>query len=88
MLNGMYSSYINDDNAANAYFLKAITAGKNSDEQSDLSYTHLEYSKFLTKIKNYKEAYKHLVRFNEITAELEPLGWFGRIYHMTQMLQT
>ncbi|MCP2029059.1 signal transduction histidine kinase/CheY-like chemotaxis protein [Flavobacterium sp. HSC-32F16] len=70
MLNGMYSSYINDDNAANAYFLKAITAGKNSDEQSDLSYTHLEYSKFLTKIKNYKEAYKHLVRFNEITAEL------------------
>ncbi len=70
MLNGMYSSYKNENTAANSYFLKAIAAGENSDEKSDLSYTHLEYSKFLTKIKNYKEAYKHLVKFNEITEEL------------------
>lgn len=70
MLNGMYSSYKNENSAANSYFLKAITAGQNTDEQSDLSFTHLEYSKFLTKIKNYKEAYKHLVKFNEITEEL------------------
>ena len=70
MLNGMYSSYKNENSAANSYFLKAIAAGENSDEKSDLSYTHLEYSKFLTKIKNYKEAYKHLVKFNEITEEL------------------
>ncbi len=70
MLNGMYSSYKNENSAANSYFLKAIAAGENSDEKSDLSYTHLEYSKFLTKIRNYKEAYKHLVKFNEITEEL------------------
>ncbi|WP_433812696.1 response regulator [Flavobacterium johnsoniae] len=70
MLNGMYSSYKNENTAANTYFLKAIAAGENSDEKSDLSYTHLEYSKFLTKIRNYKEAYKHLVKFNEITEEL------------------
>jgi len=70
MLNGMYSNFINANDAANAYFLKAITAGKNSSEQSDLSYAHLEYSKFLTKIKNYKEAYKHLILYNEITEEL------------------
>ncbi|OIV39565.1 hybrid sensor histidine kinase/response regulator [Flavobacterium johnsoniae] len=70
MLNGMYANFIDADDAANSYFLKAIAAGKNSDEQSDLSYAHLEYSKFLTKIKNYKEAYKHLVLFNEITEEL------------------
>ncbi|WDF58312.1 response regulator [Flavobacterium sp. KACC 22758] len=70
MLNGMYSSYKNENTAANSYFLKAIAAGENSDEKSDLSYTHLEYSKFLTKVKNYKEAYKHLVKFNEITEEL------------------
>ena len=70
MLNGMYSSYKNENSAANSYFIKAIAAGQNTDEQSDLSYTHLEYSKFLTKIKNYKDAYKHLIKFNEITEEL------------------
>ena len=70
MLNGMYASYINDEAAAERFFTKAIAAGKNSDEQSDLSYAHLEYSKFLTKTKKYKEAYDHLIAFNTITEEL------------------
>ena len=70
MLNGMYSSYHADIDIAAKYFLRAIELGKNSDEQSDLSYAHLEYSKFLTKNKRYKEAYENLLAFNKITAEL------------------
>ncbi|MFH6999661.1 response regulator [Flavobacterium sp. FlaQc-57] len=70
MLNGMYFSDRNDYNAANAYFVKAIAAGKNNDEKSDLSYAHLEYSKFLSKVKKYEEAYKNLAASNRITEEL------------------
>jgi len=67
MLNGMYSGYSDDYKTANAFFIKAIQAGENSDEKSDLSYAHLEYSKFLFKIKKYKEAYENLSAFNKIT---------------------
>ncbi|WPO78660.1 response regulator [Flavobacterium sp. KACC 22761] len=70
MLNGMYSSFKNENDTANAYFLSAIAAGKNGDEKSDLSYAHLEYSKFLLKIKKYKEAYENLTLYNQITEEL------------------
>ncbi|MDR7372247.1 response regulator [Flavobacterium aquidurense] len=70
MLTGMYANYRNENDAANAYFLSAIKAGENGEEQSDLSYAHLEYSKFLTKIKKYKEAYEHLTAYNQITEEL------------------
>jgi signal transduction histidine kinase/response regulator RpfG family c-di-GMP phosphodiesterase len=70
MLNGMYSSYFNNNDTANAYFLSAIAAGQNSEEKSDLSYAHLEYSKFLTKTKKFKEAYDNLTAYNQITEEL------------------
>ncbi len=70
MLNGMYASYRNENDTANAYFISAIDAGKKSEERSDLSYAHLEYSKFLTKIKKFKEAYDHLTAYNKITEEL------------------
>lgn len=70
MLNGMYASFQNENTAANAYFLNAIEAGKDSEERSDLSYAHLEYSKFLMKVKRYKEAYENLTRYNQITEEL------------------
>ncbi|MHC0441669.1 response regulator [Flavobacterium sp. 3-210] len=70
MLNGMYSSFKNENDTANAYFLSAIAAGENSEEKSDLSYAHLEYSKFLMKIKRYKEAYENLTAYNKITEEL------------------
>lgn len=70
MLKGMYMSYRNDYAAANDFFKKAIAAGKNSEEKSDLSYAHLEYSKFLNKIKKHKQAYENLVLYNEITGEL------------------
>lgn len=70
MLNGMYSSHRNQNDTANAYFKSAIAAGQNSEEKSDLSYAHLEYSKFLTKQKKYKEAYENLTLYNKITEEL------------------
>ena len=70
MLNGMYASYRNENDTANAYFISAINAGKDNEERSDLSYAHLEYSKFLTKIKKFKEAYDHLTLYNKITEEL------------------
>jgi len=70
MLNAMYLNYHNEYEAANAFFIKAIEAGKNSEEKSDLSYAHLEYSKFLLKFKKYKEAYDNLSAYNKITDQL------------------
>jgi len=70
MLNGMYFSHRNDFNKADSFFVKAINAGKNNDERSDLSFAHLEYSKFLTKVKRYEEAYKNLALHNKITEAL------------------
>lgn len=70
MLNGMYSSYRNQYEAANDYFIKAVNAGKKAEEKSDLSFAHLEYSKFLTKNQKYKEAYQELTAYNKITEEL------------------
>ncbi|WP_228515144.1 response regulator [Flavobacterium sp. MR2016-29] len=70
MLNGMYASYTNKNDEANAFFIKAIEVGKTSEEKSDLSYAHLEYSKFLTKIKKYKEAYENLIIFNKMTEDI------------------
>lgn len=70
MLNGMYSSYRNQYETANDYFIKAVNAGKKAEEKSDLSFAHLEYSKFLTKNQKYKEAYQELTAYNKITEEL------------------
>lgn len=70
MLNGLYLSYKNDYKNANLYFKKAVESGKDSDEKSDLSFAHLEYSKFLTKTRKYKEAYENLSAYNKITEDL------------------
>lgn len=70
MLNGMFYSYKNDYKRADTYFKKAIESGKNSDEQSDLSYAYLEYSNFWIKNRKYKEAYENLSHYNKITEEL------------------
>ncbi|MBC7845358.1 MAG: response regulator [Flavobacterium sp.] len=70
MLNGMYSSYKGENKKAEAYFLKAIQLGKNNGSESDLSYSHEEYSKFLLKNRDYKKAYENLVIFNKITEQL------------------
>ncbi|TCN58967.1 response regulator [Flavobacterium circumlabens] len=70
MLNGMYCSHKGDNLKADAYFKKAIELGKTYVEKSDLSFTHLEYSKFLNKIKRDKEAYINLVAYNKITEQI------------------
>jgi two-component system NarL family sensor kinase len=70
MLNGMYYNYKNDNEKASKYFNLAIKYGNSGNEKSDLSYSHLEYSNFLNKIGNYKEAYQNLHLYNKITDEL------------------
>lgn len=70
MLNGMYYNYKNDYSKARFYFEKAIKLGNEGNEKSDLSYSHLEYSKFLLKTGDYKNAYKCLAAYNTITEEL------------------
>ncbi|SHH13650.1 Histidine kinase [Flavobacterium micromati] len=71
MLNGMYQSYQNNIDKAQSYFNNAILLGNEGNEKSDLSYSHLEFSKFLFKNNNYKEAYTHLLIYNAINEELE-----------------
>ncbi|AOZ98343.1 two-component sensor histidine kinase [Flavobacterium commune] len=70
MLNGMYYSHANNPQKAHYYFEKAIELGQKSNEKSDLSFAHQEYSKFLFKIKKFKKAYENLYAYNELTAKL------------------
>ena len=70
MLNGMYYNYKNDPKKATFFFENAIKLGNEGNEKSDLSYSHHEYSKFLLKNGDYKNAYKNLAIFNAITDEL------------------
>ncbi|TRX40871.1 tetratricopeptide repeat-containing hybrid sensor histidine kinase/response regulator [Flavobacterium restrictum] len=71
MLNGMYYGNQGDNKKADFFFLKAIALGNKSNEKADLSYSHQEYSKFLLKNGNYKEAYKNLALYNTITDEFD-----------------
>ncbi|RBN51652.1 tetratricopeptide repeat-containing sensor histidine kinase [Flavobacterium psychrolimnae] len=70
MLNGMYYNYKNEPEKATFFFENAIKHGNEGNEKSDLSYSHHEYSKFLLKNGDYKNAYKNLAIFNAITDEL------------------
>ncbi|MFV8441832.1 response regulator [Flavobacterium sp. LB2P44] len=70
MLNGMYYAYQGKDIKANASFISAIKLGKETNEKSDLSFAHLEYSKFLLNKGNYKKAYENLSKYHEIKEEL------------------
>jgi len=70
MLNGMYYNNQKNNEKTNYFFENAIKLGKKWDEKSDLSYSYLEYSKFLLRIGDYKKAYQNLDCYNTITAEL------------------
>jgi signal transduction histidine kinase len=70
MLNGMFASYKNQTEKANEYFQNAIDFGNSGSEKSDLSYSYLEYSKFLNKINEHQNAYQNLLLYNKITNEL------------------
>lgn len=70
MLNGMYCNYKNDDSKAQFYFEEAIRLGKKLDEKSDLSFSYLEYSKFLLKKKDYKKAYQYLDLYTKLNEQI------------------
>ncbi|WP_348822237.1 ATP-binding response regulator [Flavobacterium aestuarii] len=70
MLNGMYYNFKNDDLKAGLYFNEAIRLGEKLNEKSDLSYAHLEYSKLLLKLKDYKKAYEHLDAYTRLNEDI------------------
>lgn len=70
MFNGIYHNFRNEDNLADAFFTKAIKAGKDNTQKSDLAFAHLEYSRFLTKKNRLKEAYENLSMYTKLTDEL------------------
>ncbi|AYN04609.1 two-component sensor histidine kinase [Flavobacterium sp. 140616W15] len=70
MLNGMYYNHANKNQKADLFFKKAIEYGHQGNEKSDLSFTYLEYSKFLSKIGNDKDAYKNLALYHVLNEEL------------------
>ncbi|REG99588.1 tetratricopeptide repeat-containing hybrid sensor histidine kinase/response regulator [Flavobacterium aquicola] len=70
MLNGMYYNFKNEDSTADFYFREAIWLGNDKQGKSDLSYSHLEYSKLLMKLKDYKNAYDHLEIYTRLNDEL------------------
>ncbi|TDE41891.1 two-component sensor histidine kinase [Flavobacterium rhamnosiphilum] len=70
MLNGMYYNYKNDPKKALFFFQNAIKLGNEGNEKSDLSYSYHEFSKFLLKNGDFKNAYKNLALYNDLTVEL------------------
>ena len=70
MFNGIYHNFRNEDSLADTFFIKAIKAGKDNTQKSDLAFAHLEYSRFLTKKSRLKEAYEHLSMYTKLTDEL------------------
>nr|WP_315197363.1 response regulator [uncultured Flavobacterium sp.] len=70
MLNGMYYNFANEDIKSDFYFQEAIRFGKKLNEKSDLSFSHLEYSKLLLKLKDYKNAYEHLQIYTRLNDEI------------------
>ncbi|MFE3871102.1 ATP-binding protein [Flavobacterium sp. ZS1P70] len=70
MLNGMYYGHKMEREKANLFFKNAIRLGNKGQEKSDLSFSHLEYSKFLLKNGQYQQAYENLATYNTISAEL------------------
>ncbi len=66
LLNGMYYNYKNDTVQAATFFKQAINEGIKNEERSDLSFTFQEYSRFLFKNKQYKEAYLTLTKYDSL----------------------
>jgi signal transduction histidine kinase/CheY-like chemotaxis protein len=70
MLNGMYYGNNGENKKAESYFQNAIKSGNSGEEKTDLSFSHHEYSRFLFKNRDYKNAYKNLELYYKITEEL------------------
>jgi signal transduction histidine kinase/CheY-like chemotaxis protein len=74
MLNGMYNSHTGHAHEAEKFFQTAIARGKKNNELQDLSYTYEEYSKFLLKEGNYKEAYNALSLHQNLSDDIYDRG--------------
>lgn len=70
ILNGMYYNYKNQDLKAAVFFNEAIRLGEQLNEKSDLSYAHLEYSKLLLKLNDYKKAYENLEAYTRLNEDI------------------
>ncbi|KFF18512.1 tetratricopeptide repeat-containing sensor histidine kinase [Flavobacterium hydatis] len=70
MLNGMYYNHTNENQKADSFFQKAIKIGHEGNEKSDLCFTYQEYSKFLSKIGKFPEAFKYLSLYTSLNEEL------------------
>ncbi len=70
MLNAMYFAHGRQDEKARAFFNSAIAVGKRVKNDLDLSYAYEEYSKFLNRRGNYKEAYKYFSMHDSIEDHL------------------
>lgn len=66
MINGMYYSHIGDYKKAKEYFTKSVSHGYIHNDLNDVSFAHYQYSKMLFKIGDYKEAYVHLNKYDEL----------------------
>lgn len=70
LLNGMLESHLNHEKSADAYFRLAMDMAIATDEKLDLSYSYEEYSKFLAKTGDHKNAYRYLQLFVKIKDEV------------------
>lgn len=70
MLNGMYYSYLNQNKKAKFFFEKGLNKSNGIILKEDKQYLYEEYSKFCSKIGDYKGAYRNLQLFNEINDSL------------------
>ncbi|RYZ84030.1 MAG: hybrid sensor histidine kinase/response regulator, partial [Proteobacteria bacterium] len=70
LLNGMNESHKGNNKSADTYFKQAIQKAIDTEQELDLSYSYEEYSKFLNKIGNHKEAYRYLTMFGKIKDEV------------------
>ncbi|RZJ68201.1 MAG: response regulator [Flavobacterium sp.] len=70
LLNGIYQSHLNNNKSAEAFFKQAMAKSIETNEKLDLSYTYEEYSKFLSKIGDHKNAYRYLEMFGKIKDEV------------------
>lgn len=70
MLNGMYNSHIENRIKADFYFKQAIKLATEMTQKSELLNSHYEYSRFLFKTGDYKNAYLNLESFNKINERI------------------
>ncbi|MBA0882380.1 response regulator [Flavobacterium undicola] len=71
MLNGIYYNYLSDFKKAESCFLKALALGKSASNKSDYSCAIEEYSQFLFKKGDYKNAYTNLNLYHKVKHEID-----------------